>query len=232
MLNINHSLRARNLRGPSFRKVRGIVLHDTAGAGTVGDVGYLANDPEHRGISVDFVVTRDGVAWQLNPDPHKYYTFHAGRHTKFRDMINGSVNAGTIGIEISHKSNPALQSPEWPTEQVMAVAQLCKQLCDEFHLTAEDITTHAKIITDRSRTDPRNFPFSQFWAIFNGDNDPVLVVPPVQPVTVSNNTYIAVVAGDTLWDLAQKYQTSIETLKGLNNLTGSLLTVGQKLRVK
>lgn len=233
-MQINTSLRAKNLRGPQSRRVRGIVLHDTAGSGTVGDVHYLATDPEHRGISVDYVVTRDGTAWQLNPDPHRYYTFHAGRHTKFRDMINGGVNAGTIGIEISHKADPSKQDPEWPSEQVQAIADLCKMLCKDYGLTADDITTHAKIITDGSRSDPRKFPFSEFWARFNGDTE---IAAPIAPADNVGNIVvydIEVKAGDTLWGLAQKYKTTVEAIKSLNdmNTTSNMITVGQHLRVK
>lgn len=234
-MQINTSLRAKNLRGPQSRRVRGIVLHDTAGSGTIGDVHYLATDPEHRGVSVDYVVTRDGTCWQLNPDPRKYYTFHAGRHTKFRDMINGGVNAGTIGIEISHKADPSKQTPEWPSNQIEAVADLCKQLCQDYHLTADDITTHARVITDRSRSDPRNFPFAQFWGRFNGDIDLIApIAPAADNILQLPDLYWDIQAGDTLWGLAQKFKTTVEAIKALNgmNTTSNMITVGQHLRVK
>jgi N-acetyl-anhydromuramyl-L-alanine amidase AmpD len=231
-MNINTSLRAKNLRHKAGRVIHGIVLHDTAGSGTSGDVGYLANDPEHRGVSVDYVITRDGVIWKLNPDPANNYTFHAGRHTKFHDWLNGSVNAVTIGIELSHKANPALQTPEWPKEQVEAAADLCKMLCETYHIAVSDITTHQKIITDRTRTDPRNFPFPQFWARFNGDDD--MVVHNSVPTADTSVTKYTVVDGDTLWGLAQKFSTTVEAIKHMNNMNtaSNTIVVGQSLRVK
>lgn len=234
-MNINNSLRALKLNSYKSGKrptVEGIVLHDTAGSGTKGDAEYLAHDPEHRGVSVDFVVLRDGTIYKLNPDLTAYSTNHAGRHTQFKGHHNSDVNAHTIGIEISHEvwagTPKAKQSPEWPDEQVFAVADLCKDLCDKFQLKKEDITTHQKIITDGSRSDPRNFPWAKFWTHFTGE--------PQSTLTIEGNaaTYHTVVDGETLWGLARTYKTTIEAIKALNNMASpsTLITVGQRLLVK
>lgn len=240
-MNINNSLRAVKLN--SYKsgvrpKVLAIVLHDTAGSGTVNDAKYLANDPEHRGVSVDFVVLRDGEIYKLNPDLTRYSTNHAGRHTRLRTLggqditfagpvLNGNCNAHTIGIEISHNAVPSKQAPEWPDAQVLAVGELCKDLCDKFNLKREDITTHAKIITDGSRSDPRNFPWPIFWAGFDG-------TPVEESQPLMSQTYHTVVAGDTLWALARKYSTTIEAIKALNHFDSpsTVINVGQRLLVK
>lgn len=243
-MNINNSLRAVKLNeynSGSRPKIMAIVLHDTAGAGTVGDAKYLAADADHRGISVDFVALRTGEIYKLNPDLTRFSTNHAGRNTHLRTLdgaqipvggppvLNGNVNAHTIGIEISHKANPAQDSPLWPDEQIVAVAELCKDLCDKFALTREDITTHAKIITDGSRSDPREFPWTVFWAGFDGTAD-----ENAAPLVPSTAVYHEVVAGDTLWGLANTYQTTVEAIKALNNLNtpSTIINVGQRLLVK
>ena len=46
----------------------------------------------------------------------------------------------------------------------------------------------------------------------------------------STNTYI-VKSGDTLYKIAQKYNTTVDTLKQINNLTSNLLSVGQILKL-
>lgn len=38
--------------------------------------------------------------------------------------------------------------------------------------------------------------------------------------------------GDSLWALANNYNTTIDDIKRLNNLTSDVLTVGQKLQIK
>ena len=41
-----------------------------------------------------------------------------------------------------------------------------------------------------------------------------------------------VISGDSLWSLANKYNTTIDDIKKLNNLVSDLLIVGQELQVK
>lgn len=214
-------------RGTRSGKVEFIVLHDTAGSGSPSDVDYLAHDPEHRGVSVDFVVTKDGTAWQLNNDLAGHCTYHAGRKTAFRGRFNGGVNQHSIGIEISQKADMKGLNPAYPEAQVKIVAQVCRDLCTRFGLTKNDITTHSKIITDGSRTDPRSFPWTQFWAYFDGGDD-------VQPVAHADGIiYHTVAEGDTLWGLANTYHTTIEQIKARNgmNTASNIITLGQRLIV-
>lgn len=221
MVNIIRDFTAVNGRNGA-RQVVGIVLHDTAGSGTMNDVRFLASDND-RGVSVDFCVTRDGQIFQLSPDLRNTTMFHAGRKTRFRGLVNGAVNRGTIGIEIVQKADLSL-SPIYPEAQVRAVAELCAQLCNEFNLTRGDITTHARIITDGSRSDPRQFPFTKFDAIFNDALNG----------GGGNAVTHTVVAGDTLFSLARRFETTIEEIKRLNgiNEASNLITVGQVLIVK
>lgn len=54
------------------------------------------------------------------------------------------------------------------------------------------------------------------------------------PGTASEKpTYIiyTVIAGDTLWNLAKKFHTTVDAIKRLNNLTGNLLTIGMQLKI-
>lgn len=54
----------------------------------------------------------------------------------------------------------------------------------------------------------------------NGD-----VKPPVD-----NNVY-TVVAGDTLWKIAQRFRTTVDAIKRLNNLISDSLRIGQQLKI-
>lgn len=222
MVNISRDFTAVH-RSNGNRQVVGIVLHDTAGSGKINDVKYLANPSDGRVVSVDFCVTRDGKIFQLSPDLRKNTMFHAGRKTKFKGLVNGAVNRGTIGIEIVQKADLSL-SPLYPEAQVRAVAELCAHLCGQFGLSRSDITTHARIITDGSRSDPRQFPFTKFDSIFNSS----LNGGSGGPVTHT------VVAGDTLFALANRFDTTVEEIKRLNgiNEASNLITVGQVLIVK
>jgi N-acetyl-anhydromuramyl-L-alanine amidase AmpD len=220
-------LKAKNL-GLRTGRVKFIVLHDTAGNGGRGDAEYLANDPEKRGVSVDFCILKDGTIYQLNHDLKRRCTFHAGRNTAFRGHTNGGVNQNSVGIEIAQKANMKGLSPAYPEAQVRAVAEVCQHLCRLFNLTKLDITTHAKIIRDGSRSDPRNFPWERFWEMFNEKG-------PQAPESIVNSPiYHFVQEGDTLYSLSRKYTTTVERIKALNemNTPSNVIELGRTLKVK
>lgn len=223
-MNLDKTLSAKN-RGLRRGAVEFIILHDTAGSGTKNDAIYLANDPEGRGISVDFCIVKDGTVYQLNQSLAHYCTYHAGRNTSFRDYRNGAVNRHSVGIEIAQKVNMKGLDPAYPEVQVRAVAFICVELCKKFGLTKNDITTHKQIIRDGSRSDPRLFPWDQFWAFFAEYRG--------EQITPTGDSH-TVIDGDTLWAIAVKYNTTVEALKGLNGMetASNLITPGQILKIR
>ena len=69
----------------------------------------------------------------------------------------------------------------------------------------------------------------------NGNSDLIYVGQKLQisgesSSSAKKGTY-TVKAGDTLWDLADKYQTSVHALQQLNGLSGDLIVVGQDIQV-
>ena len=53
------------------------------------------------------------------------------------------------------------------------------------------------------------------------------------PSTTNNNNYInyIVVSGDSLYAIARKYNTTVDEIKRLNNLTSNALSIGQNLKI-
>ncbi len=49
--------------------------------------------------------------------------------------------------------------------------------------------------------------------------------------TTSNNTTYTVKSGDTLYAIANKYNTTVDAIKNLNNLTSNTLSIGQTLKI-
>ena len=49
---------------------------------------------------------------------------------------------------------------------------------------------------------------------------------------ILNENYYIVQSGDSLWSISKKYGVSVDKLKDINNLSGNLLSVGQKLLIK
>jgi N-acetylmuramoyl-L-alanine amidase CwlA len=231
-------LKAKNIKA-GRTSIRGVVLHDTAGSGTHNDTLYLANPGDGRPVSVDFTVERDGSIWKLNPDLTKYYCSHAGRATRFKGFVNGQVNKVTIGIEICQKANLSL-SPVYTDAQVKSVAELCAWLTEKFDLATEDITTHRNIITDGSRSDPRQFPFEGaggFWGCFwdakgRGDEHEASAVMTKTPDIAKQQRTHTVSAGDTLFAIAKKYYGKgklYPLIEKANALKKGLILPGQVL---
>lgn len=61
--------------------------------------------------------------------------------------------------------------------------------------------------------------------------DPVNRIETTRPV-YSTSMLHEVVKGDTLWNIAQRYDTSVTSLRSLNSLTSNLIQVGSQLKVK
>ncbi|HMQ49069.1 MAG TPA: LysM peptidoglycan-binding domain-containing protein [Saprospiraceae bacterium] len=57
-------------------------------------------------------------------------------------------------------------------------------------------------------------------------------VKPTPPTPSSDAVYHTVQTGDTLWNISQRYGTTVEKIKALNNLSTNTISVGMKLRVK
>ena len=59
----------------------------------------------------------------------------------------------------------------------------------------------------------------------------VLVIPNGNVNTNPTEQTYTVKSGDSLWSIANRYNTTVDTLKTLNNLTSNLLSVGQILKI-
>ncbi|MBE2209401.1 MAG: LysM peptidoglycan-binding domain-containing protein, partial [Saprospiraceae bacterium] len=52
------------------------------------------------------------------------------------------------------------------------------------------------------------------------------------PPPATAPVYHTVEKGDTLWNISQRYQTTVAAIRQLNNMTNDSIQLGQRLRVK
>ena len=82
-------------------------------------------------------------------------------------------------------------------------------------------TTVEEIMRENNLTSDVIFPGQILQIPYEGPE------PPIPPEYIEH----VVVAGDTLWALAQRYGTTVDAIKALNGLTGDLLMIGQVLKI-
>jgi LysM repeat protein len=56
--------------------------------------------------------------------------------------------------------------------------------------------------------------------------------PPAPAPSAGEAVYHTVQAGETLWAISQRYNTTVDALKQVNSLAGNTISIGQQLRVK
>ena len=59
----------------------------------------------------------------------------------------------------------------------------------------------------------------------------VLIIPNSNTNTDNNYVTYTVMPGDSLWSIANKYNTTVDALKKLNDLSSNLLSIGQELKI-
>lgn len=125
--------------GGTMKKVSGMVLHHTGGRGTVDTV---VNVLKERGLSVQYVIDRQGKVHQLMPD--NAIAYHAGKNNS-----SNYNNKTSPGVEIIANDDSDVTS-----QQVEAAQRLVRSLADKYGFDPlKDVVGHGEVASHKRKTE-------------------------------------------------------------------------------
>lgn len=215
-------------------KVKGIVVHWTASpqGRNKGVWNYFENRKSGKGGygSAHFIVDLDGTIWNCIPTNEMAYHVGSSTYTnKAKSRLGSYPNNSTVGIEFCIVDNRGKMNNSTWNEG----AKLVAYLLNKFDLTTNDIWLHQEVVgwKDCHRyfvENPKEYEkFKQDVSNFmQGNSSTNINNPP------SNGAFYTVTSGDTLWDIANKFNLSVSKLEELNSDKDlNPLQVGTVLRV-
>ncbi|SJZ63920.1 peptidoglycan recognition protein family protein [Consotaella salsifontis] len=132
-----------------------IILHYTGMANAAAAVEHLAS-PESK-VSCHYVVHEDGHVLQMVPEARR--AWHAGAGS-WRGR--GDVNSFSVGIEIVNPGHEYGYRP-FPPKQIMAVAELCRDVSARHGISAESILAHSDTAPARKQDPGELFPWDALF---------------------------------------------------------------------
>jgi N-acetylmuramoyl-L-alanine amidase CwlA len=218
----------------TVNKVKGIVVHWTASpqGRNKGVWNYFEKRKNGEGGygSAHFIVDLDGTIWNCIPTNEMAYHVGSSTYTtEAKNKLGSYPNNCTVGIEFCITDDHGRMNKSTWNEG----AKLVAYLLEKFNLTTNDIWLHQEVVGwkdchryfvenpneyDRFKNDVSNF--IQGNVTENPDN------------SSPNGAFYIVKSGDTLWDIANAHNLSVEKLEELNSDQDlNPLKVGTTLRV-
>ena len=186
----------------------------------ITELGYKAGYYLNKDYSKNYIDEsklgkyRRWYAWYNEDKPANTYLWQYTNHGEVSG-ISGYVDMNELLGEASKPSNNPKPSNNKTTYTVKSGDTLSG-------IAAKYGTTYQKIAADNGIKNPN--------LIYPGQ---VLTINTGSGTSTSTNAYYTVKSGDTLSEIAEKYNTSVRRLVELNNIkNANLIYPGQKLRVK
>lgn len=211
-------------RGRSERFApRGVVFHHTASNRQGGNVPALGTclrgRPDVPGPLCQVLVGRDGTVHVIAAGRAN----HAGRGGPFRNIPRDSGNAFLVGVEVENDG----VGEKWSPDLLQTCDVVFATLLLGLRRRANWLIGHKEWAPNR-KIDPARLDMSQVRKRVTAEMRLVgLAHPRPQPSGIH-----IVRAGDTLFRIALNNRMSVEELKKLNGLKGTIIRVGQELKVR
>ena len=185
---------------------------------TGDDVSQIKNNWEDLAEAVTKAIVEYAGGTYIAPTGSNYYTVKSGDSLwsiskKFGITVDELKQANNLTSNLlSIGQNlliPTKESETTTDEYIVQKGDTLYGIANKFNTTVDNLKSINNLTTD---------------SLSIGQ---VLKLP---STTASTNTY-TVKSGDTLYGIANKYNTTVDTLKSLNNLTSNTLSIGQVLKL-
>ena len=185
---------------------------------TGDDVSQIKNNWEDLAEAVTKAIVEYAGGTYIAPTGSNYYTVKSGDSLwsiskkygitvdELKQANNLTSNLLSIGQNLLI---PTKESETTTDEYIVQKGDTLYGIANKFNTTVDNLKSINNLTTD---------------SLSIGQ---VLKLP---STTASTNTY-TVKSGDTLYGIANKYNTTVDTLKSLNNLTSNTLSIGQVLKL-
>ena len=186
---------------------------------TGDDVSQIKNNWEDLAEAVTKAIVEYAGGTYIAPTGSNYYTVKSGDSLwsiskKFGitvDELKQANNLTSNLLSIGQNLLIPTKESETPTnEYIVQKGDTLYAIASKFNTTVDNLKSLNNLTTD---------------SLSIGE---VLKIP--SSGTTSTNTY-TVKSGDTLYGIANKFNTTVDTLKSLNNLTSNTLSIGQVLKL-
>jgi peptidoglycan endopeptidase LytF len=200
---VDHIKRANNLTSESLKVNQRLIIPQAFHTVETGD--YLTVLAKRYGVTVDAI----REANKLTSDATRL-----GQTLIIPAVIGGTQTLTTAPTQNETKT----------TSYTVVSGDSLSVIAKRFSTTVDDLRSANNLSTDTLQ-------IGQQLVIPGGNiTSPSLEPSPTPAPSQVTSTY-TVVAGDSLWGIAQRYGTTVDSLKAANNLTSNTLSLGQVLTV-
>lgn len=131
-------------------------------------------------------------------------------------------NLGTTVLTVGQKLLIPNKSADTTTTYIVKSGDSLWKIANQFGVTVDDIISSNNLSSTTLQ-------IGQVLTIPTGTTTPPTPTP--TPPPTDNYINYTVKSGDSLWIIANKYNTTVDAIKRLNNLTSNNLSIGQVLKV-
>ena len=175
---------------------------------------YTKEEEMYMPNYINYVVKKGDTLYSIA----KEYGISIDLIIKDNGLVDNNLKVGDIlRIRTSQEEVEECFGPSYtPPNNIMNIVNYTVKKGDNLYSIAKKYDTSVSNILSLNKLDSTNLKIGQVLKIPSSSN------------IINNNIYV-VKKGDSLYSIASKYNTTVDNIKKLNNLTSNILQIGQKL---